>query len=237
MSQYPSGLTHYWPILSSTATDCVGTNHLGAPSSLFTYSTDRNSLTNDAINFNNGYVSFPPDTTYGYLNSAFTITLWVKAAACTTGKWCNLVDFGAGTGGVSNIFLASAGTNTGFISFYMYSSSGTLKAFLDLSANALSTTNWQFLAVSYDGYTITVYIDGLPVATKSNSVYWIPESVSRTGYLGKSFYGSSVNSIVANTVGTSTSQVDQIAIYNRDLTDAQILLIKSISYTPTGANK
>jgi hypothetical protein len=234
LSQYPSGLTHYWPILFSTATDCVGTKHLGAPSSLFAYSNDRNLLTNDAINFNNGYVSFPPDAT-GYLNSAFTITLWVKAAACTTGKWCNLVDFGA-SAGVSNIFLASAGTNTGFISFYMYSSSGSLKAFLDLSANALSTTNWQFLAVSYDGYTITVYIDGLSVATKSNSVYWIPESVSRTGYLGQSFYSSSVNSNVANTVGTSLSQVDQIAIYNRDLTDAQILLIKSISYTPTGAN-
>ncbi len=231
LSQFPSGLTHYWPILNGAMTDCVGTKNLVATSS--SYTADRNSLTNDAINLNNGFATAPSDT---YFSSAFTITLWTKAATCSSGKWCKLIDF-AESAGKYDIFLASSGTTANRISFYMYSNGGTAKAFIDTTVN-LGTAAWKFVAVTYDGYTIQIYVDGSLVASTSNTVYWIPESRARTGYIGKSFYASSVNGVLANTVGTSLSQVDQIAIYNRDLTSTQIsnLYTYYTTYTPTGVN-
>jgi len=227
LSQFPSGLTHYWPILNGVMTDCVGTKNLVATSS--SYTTDRNSLTNDAINFNNGFATAPSDT---YFSSAFTITLWTKVATCSAGQWCNLVNF-AQSAGIYDIFLASAGTNANRISFYMYSNGGTVKAFIDTTVN-LGTTSWKFVAVTYDGYTIQIYVDGGLVASTSNTVYWIPESQSRTGRIG----GKYLSTVNGKTVGTSQSQVDQIAIYNRDLTSTQItdLYTYYTTYTPTGVN-
>ena len=231
LSQFPSGLTHYWPILNGEMADCVGTDNLVAFSSAYT--TDRNSLTNDAINLNNKYAAAPSDT---YFSSAFTITLWTKVAACSGGKWCNLIDF-AQSAGKYDIFLASSGTTANRISFYMYSNGGTAKAFIDTTVN-LGTTSWNFVAVTYDGYTIQIYVNGALVASTSNTVYWVPESQARTGYIGNSFYASSVNGVASNAVGTSLSQVDQIAIYNRDLTSAQInnLYTYYTTYAPTGVN-
>ncbi len=226
LSQFPSGLTHYWPILNGAMTDCVGTKNLVATSSAYT--TDRNSLTNDAINFNNGFATAPSDT---YFSSAFTITLWTKVAACST-QWCNLVNF-AQSAGIYDIILALSGTNADQISFYMYSNGGTVKAFIDTTVN-LSTTLWNFVAVTYDGYTIQIYVNGGLVASTSNIVYWIPESQSRTGRIG----GKYLSTVNGKTVGNSLSQVDQIAIYNRDLTLTQISNLNNYytTYTPTGVN-
>ena len=226
LSQFPSGLTHYWPILNGAMTDCVGTKNLVATSSAYT--TDRKSLTNDAINFNNGFATAPSDT---YFSSAFTITLWTKVAACSA-QWCNLVNF-AQSAGIYDLFLASSGTNANRISFYMYSNGGTAKAFIDTTVN-LGTAAWKFVAVTYDGYTIQIYVDGGLVDSTSNIVYWIPESQARTGSIG----GKYLSTVNGKTVGTSQSQVDQIAIYNRDLTSTQItdLYTYYTTYTPTGVN-
>ena len=236
MSQYPSGLTNYWPIVAtfpssiSSIVDCVSSMN-GLSSGTTTYTTDRNALTSDALNLNNGYATLTSST---YFSSAFTITAWVKAGS-TLGSWCRLYDFGVVSASpspvVSNIFLALSYSTTNQLSFRMTNSTNTLKVTLDTSYT-LSTTSWSFVGITYDGYTATIYIYNtantlLYTSSVTSSTYWIPNNVVRTSYLGKSFYSAD---------GTTNSLLDQLAVYNRDLTSTQISTIASISYGTTGPN-
>ncbi len=223
LSQFPSGLTHYWPFLFKTMTDCVGTNHLTPPSSP-SYQSDRNGLTNDAFGFSGSYATFPSDT---YFNSAFTVTLWTQATSCTSGSWCRLFDFGEGQA-QNNVFLALIGSNGG-LSVDLYDGSGNIKAFL--RTNYVLPTTWSFVAVTYDGYTITINVNNGAYTASSTplSTYWVPASVTRSSsFLGKSNWAD----------GLSNSIVDQMAIYNRHLTSAQISALYTYytTYTPSGIN-
>jgi hypothetical protein len=206
-------------------TDCVGTKHLTDPSSpTYQYQSDRNGLANDAFGFNGDHAIFPDDT---YFNSAFTVTLWTKATSCISGSWCRLFDFGGGAG-VNNVYLALIGANGG-LSVGLFDGSGNLKA--SLWTTYVLATTWSFVAVAYDGYTITINVNNGAYTESSTplSTYWVPASVTRpSSFLGKSNWAD----------GFSNSIVDQMAIYNRYLTSAQITQIYTYysTYTPSGIN-
>ena len=197
--------------------DCVGTKNLVGTS----YANDRIGLTNDAFQLgNNVYATAPSDI---YFSSAFTITLWTKADSCSS-AWCRLLDFGSGQA-LNNVYLALEGANGG-LSVGMFDGVGALHGQY-WTNKVLPAGTWKFVAVTYDGYTTTIYVDGVSIGSSTSSTYWVPPSVVRSfSYIGKSNWPD----------GYSNSQVDQIAIYNRELTSAQISSIFPISYTPTGAN-
>ena len=202
--------------------DCVGSADLSAVSTA--YNTDRNGLLQDAINLNSGYATFPSGI---YFNSAFTITSWVKAGS-SLGTWCRLVDFSTG-GTASEVYFTLSYGSSSKLGFGIYDSSGTIKASLSSSVASaqLSTAAWSFVSVTYDGYTLSFYVNGVLIDSSSSATYFIPESVTRTSnFLGKS----------NSPDGYSNSLVDQLAIYNRDLTATQIATLYAISYTPSGAN-
>lgn len=204
--------------------DCVGGKNLAGTS----YANDRIGLTNDTFQLGNN-VYATADSTGIYFSSAFTITLWTKAAPCLS-AWCKLLDFGSGQAS-NNVYLALEGatgvTGTG-LTVGMYDGAGSIRS--QYGTNYILTAGtWKFVAVTYDGYTTTIYVDGVSIGSSTSSTYWVPPSVTRSlSYIGKSNWVSDGYS--------NSSMVDQIAIYNRELTSAQISSLFSISYTPTGAN-
>ena len=226
LSLYPSGLTNYWPILYNTMTDCVtGT----AMSSLgtTTYQNDRNSLAKDAIYLNNKFATFPNGI---YFSSAFTITAYVKAATSLTSGGM-LLDFSLGSN-INRIYLTLSYCNptcNSKIAFVMYDSTGAVSRQLvsTVASAKLSNSAWSFLAITYDGYSINLYVNGVLIDSSTNTTYWMPSSVTRTSnFLGKNYSGSQ----------TSNSYIDQLAFYNRALTSGQITTLNSISYGTSGAN-
>ena len=154
--------------------DCVGTDNLVATSS--SYATDQNGLASDAIQLGNiGYATAPSDI---YFSSALTITLWTKASSCVggSGSWCRLLDFGSGTG-VYNVFLSLKGSNGG-LKFVMYDESNN--PYVNLETSYVLSTSWAFVAVTYDGYTATFYVNGASIGSSTSSTLWVPPSFTRT---------------------------------------------------------
>ena len=204
-------------------TDCVTSTamtSLGAT----TYTTDRNGLAKDAIYLNNKFATFPSGI---YFSSAFTITAYVKAAASLSSGGM-LLDFSSGSN-VNRIYLTLSYCNptcNSKIAFVMYDGTGVVSRQL-VSNVALSTSSWSFLAITYDGYSIGLYVNGVLIDSSTNAAYWMPSSVTRTNsFLGKNYL----------VVQTSNSYIDQLAFYNRALTPGQITTLISISYGTSGAN-
>ena len=217
-------MTNYWPVLFGSLIDCVGGASATAVSNSF--GTDRAALgshTNDAVYLNSGYAQFPSGV---YFNSAYSITSWVKAGT-SLGSWCRVIDFSQG-GTTNEIYLALQSGSSGKLGFGMYNSpEGSRNLFSSVAAAALSTSSWSFVAITYDGFTISMYVNGASIDSTTYSSYWIPNSVTRTSnYLGLS----------NSPDGVSNSYIDQLAFYNRALTASQISSIYSISYGTAGAN-
>ena len=113
---------------------------------------------------------------------------------------------------------------TNKIAFVMYSK----HLQMELDSLVLNTTDWSFLAVTFNGLKANLYINGALASTKSLTQYWLPENVTRTGYIGKSFFSDNMY---------SASLVDQIALFDRALTSTEILYLYSKSYSnPLGTN-
>ena len=212
MARFPSGLTHYWPILSGSKQDCVGSNHM-TDGALSGFTQDRNSLANDAIDLNGGYTNFPADV---YFNSAFTITAWVYPS--NLGTWSRIVDFGSGASFYNILFIFTAGLSNE-LTLHLYSNGNPIM--LLTPSFQLTLNTWSFVATTYDGYTGKLYANGVLVGSQTNAAYWIPENVVRTeNYCGKSGYAAD---------GYSNSYVDQIQIYNRALSQAEIVTLQTLT--------
>ena len=190
--------------------DCVGSDHMTA-GSLYTFTSDRNGLTNDAISLNGGYTNFPADV---YFNSAFTISAWVNPN--NLGIWSRIIDFGAGAS-IYNVLLTFNAGSSNDIALHLYSNGNPIVLFQP--SYQLPWNTWSFVAVTYNGYTATIYINGGQIASQTNAGYWVPENVVRSqSYCGRSEY--SVDEY-------SDSLIDQIQIYNRALSSGEISTLYS----------
>ena len=190
--------------------DCVGSDHMTA-GSLYSFTSDRNGLANDAISLNGGYTNFPADV---YFNSAFTISAWVNPN--NLGIWSRIVDFGMGASIYNVLFIFSADSSNE-IALHLYSNGNPIMLFQP--NYQLPWNTWSFVAVTYNGFTATMYVNGGQMASQTNAGYWVPENVVRSqSYCGRSEYAVD---------GYSDSLVDQIQIYNRALSSSEISTLYS----------
>ena len=172
--------------------DCVGSDHMTA-GSLYSFTSDRNGLANDAISLNGGYTNFPADV---YFNSAFTISAWVNP---------------------NNVLFIFSADSSNEIALHLYSNGNPIMLFQP--NYQLPWNTWSFVAVTYNGFTATMYVNGGQMASQTNAGYWVPENVVRSqSYCGRSEYAVD---------GYSDSLVDQIQIYNRALSSSEISTLYS----------
>jgi arabinan endo-1,5-alpha-L-arabinosidase len=112
--------------------------------------------------------------------NASTFCAWVKWNGGQ--NWQRIFDFGDSTG--SYLFLTPS-ANNGVMRFAITTSGNNNEQRIDAPA-ALPTNSWCHVAVTLDGSTGLLYLNGLPVATNSALTIRPWQTLARSNYVGKS---------------------------------------------------
>jgi hypothetical protein len=216
MAQVPSyvptnGLVGWWPF-NGNANDESGNNYNGTiqnnGANGLTYTQDRNSIGNSALNFesNPSWSSFGPFVeilnTSNITLSEYSMNLWIKVGFnCSVGELINK--------GPDNVgFFSRIQDQFAGITF------GSLPQALNYSIN-IDTTQWKMLTLSRDNLGIgKLYIDGNLIlsascSSPSNNAYNFAFGLMPSGGTNGSYY-------------PFQGKMDDICIWNRALTDQEI---------------
>jgi hypothetical protein len=200
-------MTHYWPFCSSTMFDEIGDAHMVQISAI-KFAPDRFGNANAALNLNGGWTQVPSGF---YFNTpSFTISTWIYPQSI--GSWARLIDFG--NGAFSNNVVFAIGSPTNIPAFQLcIPSSCSLTLY---SSQNLTLSEWQFVAVTYDGYNARIYINSLLTAHLIYN-YSMPNLNTTSNLIGKSNMG--------NNDGYSASYIDDLRVYNKSLTQNELIKI------------
>ncbi|APA00073.1 LamG-like jellyroll fold domain-containing protein [Flavobacterium commune] len=181
-TDYPgTGITGTWTIISASTTSCGNSAVFSSatdPNAVFTADpgsyTLRWTLTNgcfDEVNItvidcksvdfdgNNDYVSFKDNYN---LNAAFSIEAWVKPNSTDgTRTVFSRKDNGSNNSGYDLSIVNSQ------LRFNWYNASGANN--VTSGSYSIGTDRWYHLAVTFDGSTYKLYVDGLEIATKNGA--------------------------------------------------------------------
>lgn len=136
-----------------------------------------------------------------------TIAAWVKWNGGANGQ--HLFDLGAGTGAYFYLSPRSAGGNLRF-GLTLSGSGGEQQINAPF---ALPTNAWVHLAVTLDGTTGLLYLDGVPVATNNALTIRPWQTLARTNYLGKSQSPSDP---------LFSGRIDSLRVFGRALSGTEI---------------
>ena len=146
-------LTHYWPITSSDMTDQIGTAHM-TQGTATNFVSDRFGCPYSALNLNGGYTQVPAG--YYFYSPTFTVSAWVYPI--NVGGWARVFDFANG-GPLDNILFSLSSSTSLAASLQIFL--GTTRYTYPESSTLLMLNKWQFVTGTYDGSSMSVYIDGV----------------------------------------------------------------------------
>jgi hypothetical protein len=194
-----SGLVGYYPF-NGNANDLSGYTNNG---SVFgaTLTANRFGTTNGAYNFTgvgNTYISIPDSPSLDMTN-AITLALWVKTQGGGYAQPRLL------TKNVYQLGLEDTTSNPQI--FFSLSSIGQVVS----PHVALNQNNWTFLAGTYDGQTMQIYTNGV-LAAQAN----------QTGSIGINSEAIGIGENLDDYSDFVNGQIDDVRIYNRALTPAEI---------------
>jgi hypothetical protein len=168
-----------------------------------------------------------PDSSSLDLTRNWTLSAWVYTTDLTG-------HVGGGQGVISKV--GGGGGNNGYQFGLIDSATGSAQAFMQFNAagegwpahavsgGAVSTNEWTFLATSFDGTTLKLYVDGLPV--NAVDVAGAPKDV----------INSASNFRIAlddNGNVPFEGYLDRISVFDNVLTDTEILdLSREVSAVP-----
>jgi hypothetical protein len=140
--------------------------------------------------------------------SNFTIVAWVRLNSTT--NWNRIFDFGSST--TVNMFLTPQNGFDGRLRFAITTNGGGNEQQINCSST-MSAGVWYQVAVTLNGNTGILYLNGLPVGT-NNAMTLRPSSLGSTAnnYLGRSQYPDPYLDGV----------IDEFRIYNLGLSAAEI---------------
>jgi len=181
-------------------TDLVGNAHLKSITQI-SFVSDRFGRANSALNLNGGYAQAPPGIYFD--TPTFTITVWFLPKQVD--YWSRILDFGSGQA-QDNILVALSYERTNKTVFQIYDDATCLDKYNCKSSQAVPMDTWTFLAVTYDGTEMRMYLNG--TLTSRVSLNFKLNSVVRTlNYIGKSNW-------IRNPDGYSASYLDDLRFYN-----------------------
>jgi len=212
-----------------TDTDAIevsdGTNYL-------TYNSDGVGVTYPSNSYSveldgtNDYIDTGEKFDFIQQTCNFSVTCWVK-----------LIDH---TSTAANQFLVHSsrgGGNVGFMLWYDNRSSGkslnVLLSGIDSSlsnSNGITDNNWHHIAVTCAaGGSLKVYRDGSLIGSKA-----APSTTTSTAYHNL-LLGAAYNTSTSTIVNPMNGYLDEVAIFNRELTSTEIDKIRSSPYSYVGA--
>ena len=152
------------------------------------------------------YASLPPGIVSPLSN--FTIMAWVNISSNANAN--RIFDFGGNT--TTNMLLTPQNGNSGTVRFAITTNGGGAEQQINCSST-LTTGVWHQVAVTLNGATGILYLDGVAAGTNSGLTL-NPSSLGSTGnnYLGKSQYSDPYLS----------GSLDDFRIYNVGLSAAEI---------------
>ncbi len=163
------------------------------------------------------YVQVPDDVLSGL--DACTFATWVRPAQIS--EWARVFDFGSTT--QSYLFLTLA-ADTGRPRFAITTSGAGGEQQVDASS-AVSPGEWTHVAVTLDGHTATLYVNGEVAGTHATTLTPSALAAAKGNWLGKSRYG---DPYFAGTV-------DDFRIYGSALDAGQIHNLATASAPADGA--
>lgn len=205
-----AGPIAYWkldePAGATTFVDSAGTNN-GSCASGACPTTGASGKVNSAATFDgiNDVISVPDSPTWTF-SGDFTLALWVKASSWS-GNWWTRAFLGQDEGGgpLNKWIFSYDGTHT-ILLVYSSASGGP---YLIGNAWAPATDTWYHLAVTRKGNLYTFYRNGIPDGTQTDSTP-IP-NIAAPLTIGW-----------AEGAGSFNGTLDDVRIYNRALTAAEI---------------
>ena len=183
--------------------DEIGTSDM-IQGSLTSFTTDRFGCENSALALNGGWTQTPNGV---YFNTPeFTISTWVYPQS--VGYESRVIDFGNTI--TDNIVLSLSSGNSlqpmSYICNYF-----TVNAIY--SSQKLKLNQWQFLALTFNGSIVSIYLNGTLIANKYLN-YTLPTLIRKNCYIGKGNYGVDQY---------SSSYLDDLKFYNKSLTQAELI--------------
>jgi N,N-dimethylformamidase beta subunit-like, C-terminal/Concanavalin A-like lectin/glucanases superfamily/Galactose oxidase-like, Early set domain/Bacterial Ig domain/Glyoxal oxidase N-terminus len=160
----------------------------------------------NALSFNgtNAWVTVA-DNALLHLTNGMTVEAWVKPAAAST-DWAAAVLKERGTTGLAYALYATDGANKPPAGYINRSGTDVEAA----GATVLALNAWSHLAVTYDGTTIRLYVNGTQAGTKAQTGN-INSSTAPLRFGGDSVWGEYFNGLI-----------DEVRVYSTALTAAQI---------------
>jgi hypothetical protein len=168
-----------------------------------------------ALSFNgtNAWVTVA-DNALLHLTNGMTVEAWVKPTAAST-NWTAAVLKERGTTGLAYALYANDGANKPPAGYINRSGADVEAA----GTSVLPLNAWSHLAVTYDGATIRLYVNGTQVASKAQTGN-INSSTAPLRFGGDSVWGEYF-----------TGLIDEVRVYSTALTAAQV---QSDMNTPVG---
>lgn len=198
-------LTHYWPITNGQMTDLIGHSDMIQGNATY-FIVDRFGNGNAALALNGGWTRVPSGV---YFDTAeMTVTLWIYPSQI--GSYATMFSFGNGAP-LDNIVMGISDglTLNPYIEFW----SSATKVGTGVSSSPLAMNEWQFLAVSFDGLNLYMYLNDILVLNMSLS-FSLPTLSRNSCFIGKSNWLQN---------GFSHSFFDNLRFYNKSLTQVELL--------------
>lgn len=192
------GLVAYYP-LNGNANDMSGNGNNGIVHGA-TLTTNRNGTENSAYYFNgSSYIEVPNSSSLSSATTGLTIATWIYVDS--------YVD------GCVSICAKSDSSNDGQYRFQIYDTGiWAWKGFGIANVTYLPIQQWHFVAFTWNGYFLTFYLDGTPVAT---SIY--------SGTLPSDNYPLEIGMDTPGATEFFIGKLSDLRIYNRALSDTEIL--------------
>ena len=206
----PSGLVSWWPG-EGDATDIVGGNN-GTLQGGVSFAPGK---VGQAFNFNgasNSYIVLPNNPNMQPTSNQITIDAWIKPDFSVGNGFDTILAkrdgcSGAGISYILHVAKNGSGLPPGTIHMSMNSQDNSSLAIAQSTIVVPNDGQFHFVAGTYDGTTITSYLDGVPVGTATRS--------------GPIFTTSSAPLISGHGAGctqvTAVAAIDEVEFFNRAL--------------------
>lgn len=191
---------------SGNATDSVGSRIL----TNFNTATFGAGLIGNAVSENgsNQYLGYTTDN-YGIAGGAISISGWVKLnSEIASGTW-HLLSQESATNNVGNAIIYEYNGGTRRINATR-AKRGIADNTVTSNVN-LGTSTWHHLVYTFDGSTVTIYLDGTSVGTVASS--------------GNGFSGSSTEFSIGrlwNNTNYPNAMFDEVGIWSRAITSTEV---------------
>jgi serine protease inhibitor len=231
-SQVPSyvpsnGLVGYWPF-SGNANDSSVNGNVGTVNGA-TLTTDRNGVANSAYSFNgsSSYISVPNNATFNFQNK-FTFSYWINPTSLSGSQLSVILSKQISFGADQNGFNSSVEVGS-YSNFRVQNGTSNPAFSLSTPNNSILINNWYHVVHVWTGTQGYIYINGLLVSQGTTTA-----TVGNTTaelLIGKPNWS-------AGNVKVFNGKIDDVGIWNRDLTAQEIanLYTSCVSpAAPTGA--